>query len=146
MNFRPLLGWLVAAAAAFSAIVYAAAWTNAEHQQLRLWPFFLCVAVTFVSGSVSAHVLKPHYRFGTRLQIPKLKPFLSSTEYKSIWAAFVLSAIAFFVGALQISAGGDIARVALQMFTAGTFCALYTDAVILLRAELPNRSLASGEA
>jgi hypothetical protein len=137
---------LIAAAAAFSAIVYATTWANGERQQLRLWPFFLCVAATFVSGSVSAHVLKPHYRVGSRLHIPKLKPFLTPTEYKSIWAAFVISATAFFIGALQLAAGGEIAPIALQMFAAGTFSALYTDAVILLRAKLPNQSVASGEA
>jgi hypothetical protein len=44
---------------------------------------------------------------------------------------------------LQIAGGTDAARVALQMFAAGSFGFLYTDAMILLRAKFPSHTTAA---
>ena len=146
MDPRQAVGSLIAAASVFSLVVYVATWIYGEQLPLQVWPFFLCTAVVFISGAISAHVLKPYYKVDRVLQIPKLRPFFSDTEYKSIWAAFAITVIAFLAVALQISAGSDAARVTLQLFAAGTFGFLYTDAMILLRAKFPNPSAASSEA
>jgi hypothetical protein len=143
MQLRQVAGSIIAAASALSLVGYAATWLYRRQIPLEVWPFFLCTAVVFVSGAVSAHVLKPHYKVDRVLQIPKLKPFLSDRDYKSIWAAFAFTMIALVAGMLQIAGGIDAARITLQMFAAGSFGFLYTDAMILLRAEFPSQSPAT---
>ena len=146
MNPRQAIGTLIAAAAGVSLVVYGATWVYGEQLPFQVWPFFVCTAVVFISGAISTHVLKPYYKVDRVLQIPKLRPFFSDREYKSIWAALAITMFAFLAGALQISVGSDAVRITLQMFAAGTFGFLYTDAMILLRAKFPNQSAASSEA
>ena len=146
MNARRAVGSLIAAAAAISLAVYVATWLFVGAWPFGIWPFFLCTAMVFMSGAISAQVLKPHYRIDRTLQIPRLKPYFSDGEYKSIWAAFVFTTLALFLGMAQISSGTNVGRVTLQIFTACAFGFLYTDALILLRAKFPPPSVAASEA
>ncbi|MES2937232.1 MAG: hypothetical protein V4864_06100 [Pseudomonadota bacterium] len=129
-----------------SLAVYAATWVIDEVFPFRFWPLFLGTASVFISGAISAQVLMPHYKVDRVLQLPRLKPFFLDQEYKSIWAAFVLTVAALLIGILQFSGDGEASRVTLQVFSAGWFGFLYTDAMILLRAKFPTESATTGEA
>jgi hypothetical protein len=143
MTFRTAAGVSVAIAAALSLGLYLASWFSLSFEPMRIWPLFVGTALVFASGIVSTQVMKPHYKVDRVLQIPRLKPYFQPHEYKSIWATFAFMMAAMLIGMLQISAGADATRTTFQIFAAGWFGFLYTDAMILLRAKFPSQPLSA---
>jgi hypothetical protein len=143
MTLRHVFGLFVSAAALLSLAAYAFTWVETSISLSHVWPFFLGTALVFISGAVSGHVIKPHYKIDRVLQIPRLKPFFTDREYQSIWAVFAFMLVAFLIAMLQLSTGSDATRCTLQAFTSGWFGFLYTDALILLRARFPGQSAAA---
>lgn len=142
MKHRQVVGYVMASVAVASLVLYVTSWVYVERIQFDGWPFFLCVAVVFISGAISAQVLKPYYKIDRVLQLAKLKPFFSDWEYRSIWVVFTATMAAVFVGASQLFSDGNEARATSQMCAAVMFGSLYTDAMILLRAKFPTHAAA----
>jgi hypothetical protein len=140
VTFRHVFGLFASVAALLSLVTYVFTWLGTSISLSHVWPLFLGMAMVFVSGGISAHVIKPHYKVDRVLQIPRLKPFFTDREYHSIWAVFALTVAAFLVAMLQLSSGGDATRCTLQAFASIWFGFLYMDAMILLRAKFPGKS------
>ena len=135
MSARYFFGAMCALGAVLSILLYIASWFGHVSFGGAIWPYFLGHALVFAGSAASSSFMKPHYKVDRALQIHKLRPFLTVSEYRSVWAVFGFTMLALAVGFSQVAAS-PLAGI-LQIFAAGWFGFLYTDSMILLRAKFP---------
>jgi uncharacterized membrane protein YidH (DUF202 family) len=139
---RRIVGLLSAIGAVVALAIYVAALAGHAPLAGAAWPYFVGAALVFLGGTFSYRALLPHYKIQQVVQLHKLRPFFSPLQYASVLLVFSVTIVGVVVGGAAVGKGLQVESAMNQVFGAGLFGALYTNALILLYAKAPRSSVA----